>query len=181
MKALCMVAHPDDCVIFAYHFITNHPQLDWTITYATYTAEDPRAQEVTKFWKSRDVATSFLGLQDDHTFTEKRQSGWNEFEAVHQLNEAAKGYKLILTHNHKGEYFHIHHQMVHNVMRENDTAKVYFGSFPDLINRIYTLPEVPFDSSDLPLHKDVVDGFDLRTWKYFVTPEAEDVLKFTHE
>ena len=181
MRALCMVAHPDDCVIFGYHFITNHPHLDWHIAYATYTEDHPRAIEIAAFWKQRRVTTSFLGLPDDKKETDARRSGWDEYLAVHLINEAARNFKLILTHNHKGEYFHVHHQMVHNVMRENEAPKVYFGSFPDLINRIYTLPEVPFDSNDLPLHRERIDAFDLKTWKYFVTPEAEDVLKSTHE
>jgi LmbE family N-acetylglucosaminyl deacetylase len=39
MKALCLVAHPDDCVIFAYSYIYNHPEHNWTIGYLTYTAQ----------------------------------------------------------------------------------------------------------------------------------------------
>ena len=39
-----IVAHPDDCVIFALSYIYNHPEHKWTIGYLTYTAQDPRGQ-----------------------------------------------------------------------------------------------------------------------------------------
>jgi len=42
MKALCLVAHPDDCVIFAYSYIYNHPEMSWTICYLTYTEQAER-------------------------------------------------------------------------------------------------------------------------------------------
>ena len=38
IKALCVVAHPDDCVIFAKPFIDTHKQYDWNISH-TYGAD----------------------------------------------------------------------------------------------------------------------------------------------
>ena len=54
MKALCLVAHPDDCVIFALSYIHNHPNLDWTICYLTYCEWEPRAKELKEFLKEID-------------------------------------------------------------------------------------------------------------------------------
>ena len=66
MKAMAMVAHPDDCVIFAYSFIHHYPQFDWTVCYLTYTEHDARGCEFAKFWRARGVATNFLGYIDDY-------------------------------------------------------------------------------------------------------------------
>ena len=64
MKALCLVAHPDDCVIFAYSYIHNHSEHDWTIAYLTYTESEPRAAEMSAFWRQRGIDTIFLGFED---------------------------------------------------------------------------------------------------------------------
>ena len=66
MKAMVMVAHPDDCVIFAYSFMHQYRQLDWTVCYLTYTESDARGHEFAEFWQRRGVATKFLGYVDDY-------------------------------------------------------------------------------------------------------------------
>jgi hypothetical protein len=53
MKAMAMVAHPDDCVIFAYSFMHHHKHLDWTVCYLTYTEQDARGREFAEFWQRR--------------------------------------------------------------------------------------------------------------------------------
>ena len=64
MNALCLVAHPDDCVIFALSYIHNHADYDWTIGYLTYTEQDPRGQELADFWRKRGINCVFLGFED---------------------------------------------------------------------------------------------------------------------
>ena len=82
MKALCLVAHPDDCVIFAYSFIHNHPEHEWTIGYLTYTAQDPRGQELSAFWKQRGIECVFLGFEDHwHDNEQKVFTRWPEESA----------------------------------------------------------------------------------------------------
>ena len=61
LKALCVVAHPDDCVIFAWPFIEAHPEFEWTIVYLTYTFFDSRAKEIQSYWDKRGITTTFLG------------------------------------------------------------------------------------------------------------------------
>ena len=41
-RALCIVAHPDDCLIFGYHYILGHCQCRWTIAYLILNNHSPR-------------------------------------------------------------------------------------------------------------------------------------------
>ena len=61
MRAVALVAHPDDCVIFAWPFMEAHPEFTWEIVYMTYRPKDARAREVTEYWNRRNIATFFLG------------------------------------------------------------------------------------------------------------------------
>ena len=81
MKALCLVAHPDDCVIFAYSFMHNHPELHWTICYLTYTEQDPRGAELAEFWSRRRIPTQFLGYVDDYRDIENCRLSFDAGEA----------------------------------------------------------------------------------------------------
>ena len=65
MRAACLVAHPDDCAIFAWPFMEAHPEFEWTNVYLTYTDWDPRAQEAAKFWADKNIPTVFLGFLDE--------------------------------------------------------------------------------------------------------------------
>ena len=58
MKAVCLVAHPDDCVIFGWPFIEAHPEFVWQNVYLTYNKQDPRAIEADNFWKTKNIPTT---------------------------------------------------------------------------------------------------------------------------
>ena len=110
VKALCLVAHPDDCVIFAYSYIHAHLEMDWTIGYLTYTSQDPRGAELAAFWQRRGVECAFLGFEDHWHDNEQNQlTRWGEAEATHACWELARGYNLVLTHDKNGKkivYYH---------------------------------------------------------------------------
>ena len=36
MKAVALVAHPDDCIIYASAYMDAHPEYSWTIVYLTH-------------------------------------------------------------------------------------------------------------------------------------------------
>ena len=128
MKALVLVAHPDDCVIFASGYMDAHPEYEWTIKYLTCWRFHKRGREMSKYWRKRGEKPRYLGFKDHgrdlglnglHT--------WSEAEALRVLRREAQGYELILTHNEEGEYGHPHHRVVHKAVKDLPVAKVYFS------------------------------------------------------
>ena len=181
VKAMAIVAHPDDCVIFAWPFIEAHPEFEWQILYLTYTCQTPRGQEVRDYWNKRKVHTHFLGFEDDY---QDQQTGtltkWHGVHAALQISVviADQSPDLILTHNSDGDYGHIHHTLVSGVVTNfaTDTAKVYFASTFNY-NTKYEV-KVPVCLDELPLHKSVIEGFqDRNTGLYIVTEPAQQLLK----
>jgi hypothetical protein len=176
MKAVCMVAHPDDCVIFAYQFIMDHSDWDWTICYLTYQRNDPRGAEISQFWERRNICTKFCGMTDNWESVEKGKTGFNNGDAEQWIRDVCDGADIILTHNEKGEYGHPHHMFIHRVTSFIAIPKVYFGSYPDYYNQLISTVAPPYDPSELPLHEEVIRGFDLTSWKYFITTAAQKLL-----
>ena len=179
MRAVCLVAHPDDCVIFAWPFIEAHPEFEWTIVYLTYKESDPRGQELKAYWDKRGITTAFMGYKDDYT---DQQTGQFKFWDAGVVGEhtatvvRAIGPKLILTHYKDGDYGHIHHMFVCQIADSMDIPKVYFASTFNY-NTEYTVvnPAIP---EELPLHREVIEGFqDRDIGRYIVTSEAELILK----
>jgi hypothetical protein len=176
MKAVCMVAHPDDCVIFAYQFIMEHSDWDWTICYLTYQRTDPRGAEISQFWERRGIRTKFGGMPDNWESVEKGKTGFNNYDAEQWIRAVCDGSDIILTHNDKGEYGHPHHLFINKVTSFIQTPKIYFGNYPDFFNHLIGTATPPFEPSELPLHEEVIRGFDLRMWKYYITPAAQKLL-----
>jgi LmbE family N-acetylglucosaminyl deacetylase len=176
MRAVALVAHPDDCVIFAWPFIEAHPEFKWTIIYLTYTFSDPRAREISAYWSKRSISVGFLGMTDDWQYVKNEELGFDPQIAEKDIINSASKYDLILTHFEDGEYGHIHHKFVNTVARQIDKPKVYFANNFNY-NTEYTVVE-PAATEELPLHKEVVEGFlDRNRGRYIVTPEAELILK----
>lgn len=157
MKALCLVAHPDDCVIFGYSYIHNHPELDWTIAYLTYTAQDPRGAELAAFWQRRNIPCVFLGFVDDYHDQEQQQLlQWYGIDAVADCANLARQYDLVLTHDEHGDYGHIHHQVVHDAVKHHPNlitfAKPGQGT-------TYTIPPDTYSLDELPMHGEIIASF----------------------
>jgi LmbE family N-acetylglucosaminyl deacetylase len=161
MKAIAMVAHPDDCVIFAYSYIHNHPEYNWTICYLTYTELDARGKEFEKFWNSRNITTKFLGYVDDWHDIENKKISFDEDQAKKDIQETIANYDLVLTHDEYGDYGHLHHVFVNQATSGHSNRVVFAkpgsGSIKySLENRVYSLNE-------LPLHQEVIAGFHTNT------------------
>lgn len=156
MKALCLVAHPDDCVIFGYSYMHNHPEYSWTICYLTYAEWDARGREFKKFWQQRGVSCVFLGYTDDYHDIENKKISFNTEQARREIGNIIKPYDLVLTHDELGDYGHIHHVFVH------DSAKHH----PKLVTfarpgegTTYTVPSGTYSLDELPLHREIIQGF----------------------
>ena len=152
MKALVLVAHPDDCVIFASAYMDAHPEHKYSIVYLTCWRWHKRGREMARYWRKRNVKTKFLGFKDHgrdlglnglHT--------WSEVEALRVLRRAAIGYELILTHNEVGEYGHPHHRIVHKAVKHFTVPKVYFS-----LNKSDLELPMNVGMSELPRHRESI-------------------------
>lgn len=157
MKAVTVVAHPDDCVIFAYSFMHNHADYDWTIVYLTYTEWEPRAQEFRKFWERRNVTTIFLGYRDDYRDIENKKISFDEAQACKEIVSLIKNYDLVLTHDQHGEYGHLHHVFVHDATRDHPRRVTFAGPGQGTVK--YTVEPGAYSLDELPLHRDIIAGF----------------------
>ena len=158
MKALCLVAHPDDCVIFAYSYIHNHPEHDWTIGYLTYNKDHPRGAELAEFWSRRGIGCVFLGFEDSWQDQEQQQfTCWPAMEARVQCATLAAGYDVVLTHDAQGDYGHIHHCLVHEAVADH-SGLITFAP-PGQGTVTWSIPAGTYSLQELPMHGEVVRGF----------------------
>lgn len=157
MKALCVVAHPDDCVIFAYSYIHNHAEMDWTIAYLTYTAADARGAELLAFWQRRDIACVFLGYVDDYRDIAAGQISFDTVAAAADIAALVDQYDLVLTHDQHGDYGHLHHAFVHDCVQHH-LHLVTFAKL-DCGTVALTVPSGTYDLTELPQHQHIVASF----------------------
>ena len=158
MKALCLVAHPDDCVIFGLSYIHHHPEHDWTIGYLTYTYQDPRGAELAAFWQRRGIDTVFLGFEDHWHDNELKQfTRWTEERAERACWNLAKDFDLVLTHDQSGDYGHIHHVLVHNSVQWHPHLVTFAPPGQGTVT--HTVPLDTYKLDELPMHGDIIAGF----------------------
>ena len=176
-NALAVVAHPDDCVIFALPLIENLPQYCWHIVYLTYKATDPRALEVAAFWEQRNVTTEFLGFHDDYQDQlTQHLNYWHRIDAEMAIRPAVfkNNPVLIVTHNADGDYGHIHHRIVHDAVHAIDIPQIYFAS---TFNATDTYYAQEYNLDKLPLHQEIIAGFqDRLIGRYIVTESARGLM-----
>lgn len=158
MKAIAMVAHPDDCVIFAYSFIRKYPQHDWTVCYLTHQADDERGREFDTFWRKRNVNTKFLGFKNDWRDIENKKNSFPEDLAEQAIADAIKNHDFVLTHNHVGDYGHIHHIFVHDVVQKHHKNIIVFEG-PGAGNEKCVIDQIDYSLDEFPIHAGVVAPF----------------------
>jgi hypothetical protein len=176
IKAVAVVAHPDDCVIFARPFIESYPQFNWSILYLTYSENDDRAKEVSQYWNEKNISTSFLGFKDDYKDLESNQLNfWSLGEVEAQIQSALHDAQLVLTHNEDGEYGHPHHQAVHYAVQSLSVPQVYFANEGNKTDKIEITSKL--DLKKFPIHKDVISEFkELNIGRYIVTSAAREII-----
>ena len=148
MKALVLVAHPDDCVIFASGYIDAHPEHEWTIVYLTHWRFHKRGREMTRYWGKRGIKTRYLGFKDHgRDLGQNGVSTWPEEDAIQAVRKAVKGYEFILTHGEEGEYGHPHHCVIHKAVKDIPVSKVYFS-----LDKTDLMLPLNISMSELPRH-----------------------------
>ena len=157
MKAMCVVAHPDDCIIFAYSFMHQYKELDWTVCYLTYTEQDVRGKEFAEFWQRRNVKTQFLGFVDNWHDIENCKISFDETQARLDIARAIFNQDIVISHDINGDYGHIHHKFVHDCVRHHP-ALVTFAA-PGKGNARFVIGPGIYELSEIPEHKDIVASF----------------------
>jgi hypothetical protein len=163
IKALMVVAHPDDCVIFGWPIIKKYPTIAWQILYLTYDEEKPRGKEIKNFWKSQGISVDFCGIIDNHVDLDSGKIiSFDENAAKKKLFNKITICDLLITHGDDGEYGHPHHIFVHNVLKQINITKIFFSNSGEANIHIDSSGLGDQDLSKLPLHRDVIEMFPYR-------------------
>lgn len=173
MRAMAFVAHPDDCVIYAWPFIEAHPEFRWEIVYLTNKSDSARAREVAEYWQHRNTPVKFLGFPDDWNHVKNGQLGFDPDQALEKIKETLTA-PLILTHNPDGDYGHVHHVFASQAANHVLGFKVYFAS---TFNRnVECLVREQVNIAELPLHAAVVSDHDLSRGYYYLPDDTKTFL-----
>lgn len=163
MNLVALVAHPDDCIIFAMPFVSCTQRHNWTIVYLTCRESSKRAVEIKKFWHSRNVNTRFLQFED----VEGVPTSWDAASVASMLSDLTMD--MVLTHNREGEYGHQHHMFVHRVADFLPAPKVYFRASSS--NNFTCANVMHYNLNEIPVHAPVVETFTFRNTGLYSVPE----------
>lgn len=159
MNAVCVIAHPDDCVIFAYSLISKFPDLKWNMLYLTYRSDHARAQEISGFWSKKQIPCEFLGFTDDYRSVQQGQLGFDSNQARDAIHERIKTADVIMTHSSDGDYGHLHHRFVHRCVEILCHDHVITFAAPGQGTHEFELEEIDYDRQSLPIHYDMIKSF----------------------
>lgn len=151
MKALLMVAHPDDCILFGYGLIHHRPQWRWTIAYLTYTQHSERGQEIAQFWQARNIETIWGGFSDDYRDIENHTISFDTTAAQQYIASTVQQHQVVVTHDAAGDYGHIHHVFVHQAVTASHNTVITFSPFGQG-NLTVSLPDNLYSTHEIPVH-----------------------------
>lgn len=177
VKAVCFVAHPDDCVIFAKPFIDYFAKWNWHIFYLTYELFHPRVKEMSAYWHNkRNIPVTSLGYVDTHLDMENNKISFNEQQAAQEIKNICQSFDLALTHNSDGDYGHIHHKFVSQSVTAAGKPTVYFANHLQANLELKT--DKNLNLNDFSLHKQVIEDFkDINVGRYCFTDSVGGFLK----
>ena len=121
VKALLIVAHPDDETIFCGGTMLTYPAWKWTIVCMTHAESSPRHRH---FWNAMNrfeelgvnIDNHFMLGQEDHPnrkLTQEEEATWRS--ALKSCNLSSD---LVFTHNTLGEFGHEHHKYLNTLVHE---------------------------------------------------------------
>ena len=124
---LLIVAHPDDEVLWGGMNLILQP--GWFVVCASHVSDPVRSREFYKTMSFCNV-TKYIMYDVDEKYTDSESESDRMFQNTpfeNGLRELSKHpWKLVLTHNDRGEYGHEHHRTVHRlVMKHFPSAKTF--------------------------------------------------------
>jgi LmbE family N-acetylglucosaminyl deacetylase len=157
-RALCLVAHPDDCVIFGYHYILSHREHQWSIAYLIPEDVSPRVEEMRGYWRRHLIDVRSLELPHDpppSDITNGRCTIPYDM-ARSAIVDLIGDHDVVLSHGEAGEYGHPHHRFLHQILKDLGIPFVSFDVGADAPERF----GVPRDDQEsLPLHRRAIERF----------------------
>jgi hypothetical protein len=147
------------------------------VCYLTYTEKDARGKEFANFWKLRNVTTKFLGYVDDYHDLETGVCSFDVDSATESIKQAINDQDLVLTHSHTGDYGHLHHKFICDVVTNNHNYVVTFAGIGQG-NIKYTIEPGVYNLDEFLLHRDIVSSFHQYTHanEYAVSERVQSIL-----
>lgn len=157
-QALVVVAHPDDCIIFALGIIHRCPDWQWEIAYLTYNPTTTRGQEISAFWRNRNISTHWLDYADDWRDIERGEPSFDTQQAARDIAKLVEDYDIVVTHDANGDYGHPHHRFVNQAACAAHDNIITFSPFGQG-NLYIKLPDNLYSLSEIPEHYKSVGDF----------------------
>lgn len=139
VRALLVVAHPDDETLFFGGMVLSEPKWEWTIACVTDANADGQGKKRLRQFASacKTLGASYseaLGLPDRYN---KRLDA----DVIDAWLETMADFDVVFTHGILGEYFHPHHQDVSFAVHRHflghaDVWSPAYNAFPQAIVRI---------------------------------------------
>jgi LmbE family N-acetylglucosaminyl deacetylase len=149
-KALCLVAHPDDEVIWMGGTIMRNPNLDWTVFSLCRGSDADREPKFRRVAAELNVKGIIEDFNDEDTLSlEESIPGIKEL-ILKIVN--GQEFDYFFTHGENGEYGHIRHIGTHMAVKELinegkiNAKEIFFFNYKKINRKI--LPVVPADDSD---------------------------------
>jgi len=115
-KAIAIVAHPDDEIIFMGGAIMKNPQIDWMVFSLCRASDKDREPKFWRVCKRNRVKGIIADLEDEDKMSVKQSLPI--IEKLIKDNLKSKRYDYIFTHGANGEYGHKRHVGVHQSVKK---------------------------------------------------------------
>jgi len=147
----------------------------------THDKGDQRLIEMSKFWMHYPVTLDFLLQEHNESDEEDFTLSFDREVAREKIVDACSDADLLLSHNHLGEWGHVHHVFVNSVVEQIEKPTVYFGYQNDNDNNLIIPPKeygnAKIDTSQLHWTKEWIDKRgQCYTGQYFCDNAAKKLL-----
>lgn len=120
IKALVLVAHPDDETIFCGGTMLRNPDWEWAVVCVTMQLSTPRLQE---FRHAMDMFRGYgVNITSNQTLEQKDEGQELSAEEAEvwkvKIRDLPQAPDIVFTHNTEGEYGHPHHRSLNRIVHE---------------------------------------------------------------